>query len=275
MSALPGFSLVLGLIALLGFAAIAAGVTPVTNNATGRPDPNTIIPVLFDQNFPDWFAGLAFAAIGIGALVPAAIMSIAAANLWTRNIYKEYLHRSATPAQEANQAKFASLVVKFGAVVFIVGFDPQYAIDLQLVGGVIIMQTLPALVIPLYTRWFHIKGLIAGWALGMAVGIWMLYQIPNPTIKREHFGGVAYPVKDLGVFGWRPFAGSGMEIYAGIVALAVNLVVAAAVTAVMYRLRQPNGADSTNRGDYFADEGFRKRKPVAAIANASPMLRGR
>ena len=41
--------------------------------------------------FPDWFAGVAFAAIGIGALVPAAIMSIAAANLFTRNIYKEYL----------------------------------------------------------------------------------------------------------------------------------------------------------------------------------------
>jgi solute:Na+ symporter, SSS family len=272
MSALPAFSLVLGLIALLGFAAIAAGVRPLINNATGRPDPNTVIPMLFDQHFPDWFSGLAFAAIGVGALVPAAIMSIAAANLWTRNIYKEYLHRSATPAQEANQAKLASLVVKFGAVVFIVGFDPQYAIDLQLIGGVIIMQTLPALVIPLYTRWFHIKGLITGWALGMAVGIWMLYQIPNATIKREHFGGVAYPIQNLGVFGWRPFADSGMEIYVGVVALAVNLVVAAAVTTLMYRLRQPNGTDATNRGDYFADEGYRKPKPIAAIATSSTRL---
>ena len=57
----------------------------------GRPDPNTIVPLLFDDMFPSWFAGVAFAAIAIGALVPAAIMSIAAANLWTRNIYKEYL----------------------------------------------------------------------------------------------------------------------------------------------------------------------------------------
>lgn len=274
MSALPVFSLVLGLIALLGFAAIAAGVRPVTNHATGRPDTNTIIPILFDQHFPDWFSGLAFAAIGIGALVPAAIMSIAAANLWTRNVYKEYLRRDATPAQEASQAKLASLVVKFGAVVFIVGFDPQYAIDLQLVGGVIIMQILPALVIPLYTRWFHIKGLIAGWVLGMAVGIWMLYQIPNATIKRAHFGGVAYPIQNLEVFGWHPFAGSNMEIYVGIIALALNLIVAVAVSALMHRLRKPNGTDATNRGDYFADEGFRKRKPVAAIP-ASPNLLAR
>ena len=55
--------------------------------------------------FPDWFAGVAFAAIGIGALVPAAIMSIAAANLWTRNIYKEYLNKDATPQQEARRAR--------------------------------------------------------------------------------------------------------------------------------------------------------------------------
>jgi SSS family solute:Na+ symporter len=41
--------------------------------------------VLFDQRFGSLFAGIAFAAIGIGALVPAAIMSIAAANLWTRS----------------------------------------------------------------------------------------------------------------------------------------------------------------------------------------------
>ena len=40
---------------------------------------------------------MAYAAIGIGVLVPAAIMSIAAANLWTRNIYKSYLIGMPTP----------------------------------------------------------------------------------------------------------------------------------------------------------------------------------
>ena len=113
MAALPAYSLVLGLIALLGYMAIAAGVTPIATD--GKPDPNTVVPLLFDQMFPDWFAGVAFAAIGIGALVPAAIMSIAAANLFTRNVYKEYLNQDATPAQEARMSKLASLVVKAGA----------------------------------------------------------------------------------------------------------------------------------------------------------------
>ncbi|MFL6118356.1 sodium:solute symporter, partial [Actinophytocola sp.] len=97
MSALPAYSLLLGLLALLGYVAISAGTKPIVNNATGRPDGNTVIPVLFDGQFPAWFAGIAFAAIGIGALVPAAIMSIAAANLCTRNIYKEYIRKDAAP----------------------------------------------------------------------------------------------------------------------------------------------------------------------------------
>src|SRR3954454_23410273 len=69
---LPAYSFLLGLLALLGFAAIAAGIK-VDN-------PQQSVPALFDQEFPSWFAGVAFAAIAIGALVPAAIMSIAAAN---------------------------------------------------------------------------------------------------------------------------------------------------------------------------------------------------
>ena len=147
MIALPAYSFLLGLLALLGYVAIAAGVNPIVNNSTGKPDTNTLVPALFDHQFASWFAGIAFAAIGIGALVPAAIMSIAAANLWTRNIYKEYIDKNATPKQEATQAKWASLVVKFGAVAFILFIDPQFSIDLQLIGGVIILQTLPAVAI--------------------------------------------------------------------------------------------------------------------------------
>src|SRR3954466_752335 len=163
MSALPAYSFLLGLIALLGYMAISAGVKPLPGAKEGTVDSNTVVPLLFDQKFPSWFAGIAFAAIGIGALVPAAIMSIAAANLFTRNIYKEYLKPGASPAQEARMSKLASLVVKAGAVVAILVLDPQFSIDLQLIGGVIILQTLPALVFGLYVRFYHAWGLLAGW----------------------------------------------------------------------------------------------------------------
>ena len=105
---LPAYSFLLGLLALLGLVAIEAGIQ-VTN-------PQQAIPQLFEQEFSQWFAGVAFAAIAIGAFVPAAIMSIAGANLWTRNIYKTSINPDATGAQEAKQSRVASLLVKFAAL---------------------------------------------------------------------------------------------------------------------------------------------------------------
>ena len=92
---LPAYSFLLGLLALLGFIAVAAGVK-VSGNP---PNPQLAVPQLFENEFPSWFAGVGYAAIAIGALVPAAIMSIAAANLFTRNIYKAYFRPDATPTR--------------------------------------------------------------------------------------------------------------------------------------------------------------------------------
>ncbi|MBB6346857.1 monocarboxylate uptake permease MctP [Nonomuraea muscovyensis] len=254
MAALPAYSFLLGLIALLGFMAIAAGTKPVVG-ANGKPDANTIVPVLFDQMFPDWFTGVAYAAVGIGALVPAAIMSIAAANLFTRNIYREYLNKNATDAQEAKVSKIVSLVVKVGAVLCILVLDPQFSIDLQLIGGVIILQTLPSVALGLYTRWFHKGGLLAGWALGLAAGMWMLYLVPNPATGKAHFGGSAFGLSNLGF-------DTTMTIYAGFLALAVNLAVAALGTLVFRAMKVADGQDATSREDYFADQGDPKVKEL-------------
>ncbi|WP_431935019.1 monocarboxylate uptake permease MctP [Micromonospora sp. RP3T] len=256
MSALPAYSLLLGLIALLGYMAIAANVKPLPGAKEGSVDGNTVVPLLFDQQFPDWFAGVAYAAIGIGALVPAAIMSIAAANLFTRNIYKEYLKRDATPAQEANVSKITSLVVKVGAVACIVFLDPQFSIDLQLIGGVIILQTLPAVALGLYTRWFHRGALIAGWVAGMGLGMWMLYQIGNPATGKKHFAGSAFPLSEFGF-------DTKKTIYVGIVAVLVNLVVAALGTLVLRAAKVADGPDGTTPDDYFADEGTPRATPAA------------
>ena len=231
---LPAYSLLLGLLALLGFVAIAAGVK-VDN-------PQQSLPQLFEDQFSPWFAGVAFAAIVIGALVPAAIMSIAAANLWTRNVYKAFINRDATHAEEAAQSKLVSLLVKFGALVFVLALSKNLAINLQLLGGVWILQTLPAIVIGLYTRWLHRWALLAGWAAGMAWGTWLAYGVASPT--QQHFGG---PL----VF----FPGTETKVYIALLAFGLNLVVAVVLTVVLRAMNVAEGVDQTRPQDYHADHG--------------------
>jgi SSS family solute:Na+ symporter len=216
-AALPAYTVLLGLIALLGYMAIAA--------------------------------------VGIGALVPAAIMSIAAANLFTRNIYKEYLAPRATPAEEARVSKLASLVVKFGAPLFIVAINPQLSIDLQLIGGVIILQTLPAVALGVFTHWLHRGGLIAGWLAGMSAGLWMLYVTPNPAIHRAHFGSPAFALDKLGL-PWH------VAVYAGFLAVLINLLVAALGTAIARSAGWADGRDAIQPYDYVADAGDPRVAPI-------------
>jgi solute:Na+ symporter, SSS family len=264
---LPIYSLALGFIALLGFMAIAAGTKPIGT------DGNTIVPNLFQEMFPSWFTGIAFSAIAIGALVPAAIMSIAAANLFTRNVYKEFLKKDATPEQEARVAKITSLVVKLGAVAAILFINPQFSIDLQLIGGVIILQTLPSVALGLYTRWMHRGALVAGWATGMVVGLWMLYEIPklDPATKavvKAHFGGSAYALSKLGF-------DTKATIYPGIVSLLVNLLVVIVITMILRAMKVSDGVDGTAETDYTAErEDPTVRDLPDPLASAPPGLAG-
>ncbi len=160
---LPAYTLLLGLIAL-------ARLYGLCRQASRWTSPNDVVPMLFQALFPSWFAGFAFSAIAIGALVPAAVMSIGAANLFTRNVWKSYVNPDISHAGEAAVAKIASLVVKVGALAFILFLPTQYALDLQLLGGLWILQTFPALVFGLFTRWFRAEGLLLGWAVGIGWG---------------------------------------------------------------------------------------------------------
>ena len=188
---LSAYSFILGLIALLGYMAIAAGVSDNPAYAGGFKlyGANFAVPALFLESFPSWFVGVAFAAIAIGALVPAAIMSIACANLYTRNLYKEFIRPDCTDAEEARMAKIVSLIVKIGAVVFILAIPLEYAINLQLLGGVWIIQLLPPILLGLYTRGLNARALLAGWAVGTAVGTYMAAtQAFKPIFPLEIFG---------------------------------------------------------------------------------------
>jgi SSS family solute:Na+ symporter len=222
--ALPLYSLLLALLATCGYMAIAAGIKPDTTNDT--------IPQLFLAMFPPWFAGVGFAAIAIGALVPAAIMSIASANLFTRNIYREYINPQCTHTQESSNAKVVSLVVKLGALAFVLGLPTQYAINLQLFAGGWILQTFPALVFGAYTRWFHRRALLAGWAAGIFISTYMFATNGFRSVYALHLSSHVI---------------QGYPAFYGFVA---NVFVAALLTVVFDAVKISRGLDKTNPSDY-------------------------
>jgi solute:Na+ symporter, SSS family len=232
--AMPVYAVALGLIALMGYMAIAAGVSAMPEYAEGFKTFGATfsVPALIMHSFPGWMTGIAFAAIAIGALVPAAIMSIACANLFTRNIYKEYFRPGCSDAQESRMAKIVSLIVKAGGLVFIIFFPQNYAIVFQLLGGIWISQTLPAVMLGLYARWLHPWALFLGWATGIGAGTWMASV---SSFKSAIF--------TLHLFG------TDVPCFAAIAALAANIAVCVVLSAVFNALSQRR-PDETLAEDY-------------------------
>ena len=222
---LPAYSFLLGLIALLGFIALAAGVVTRDTSAS--------VPLLFLKLFPEWFAGFCLAAIAVGALVPAAIMSIAAANLFTRNLWGEFKHVKLTPQAESTVAKLVSLAVKFGALAFVLELPLTYAIQLQLLGGIWTTQLFPAVVIGIFTRWMRPWALLVGWAAGMTWGTWMVASL-----------GLKSSVYPLHLFG------QTYAMYAAVPALLLNLAISAILTVIMRAADSSTDIDATQPADY-------------------------
>ncbi|MGI4830842.1 MAG: sodium:solute symporter family protein, partial [Janthinobacterium lividum] len=224
---LPAYTFLLGLVALLGIVGAAAGLHLHSSK--------DVVPALFMLAFPRWFLGFAFAAITVAALVPAAIMSIAAANLFTRNLYLEYLDNQASPRTQGMVAKYASVAVNACALILVLLLPVQYAINLQLLGGVLILQTLPSIVFGLWKRLFHHYALLAGWVMSLSLAAFLL--------ARLEFQSSAYPFS---------FRGQTIPIYVGLVALILNLLVSSLGTLVADALHQSRGEDGTFPADYMA-----------------------
>ena len=222
--ALPLYSLVLGLIALLGLMGRASGLE--------LKNPQDVVPQLFLKFFPDWFVGFGFAAIAIAALVPAAMMSIGAANTFTRNIWRPFVNPDMSDKQESDMAKIISLLVKVGALLIIFLVQTQFAIDFQTLGGVIMCQVFPALCFGLFTRKVHGKPLLIGWLVGMIASVALIWIARNPT---------------TGVLSSSWNSPLGVGLYIGVVTVAANALVSYVLSMVM-----PNtGRDETTSSDYL------------------------
>ena len=83
------------------------------------------------------------------------------------------------------------------------------------------MQTFPALVFGLFTRWFRAEGLLLGWAAGIIWGSWTAWSNGPKPLASIDLGGVSY------------------AFYVGLGALILNIIVATIATLVVSRVLPP------------------------------------
>lgn len=217
-SLLPFYGLGLGALAMFGVLVYGdSAAMTFLHQYPAASQGVLVVPALILSTLPSWFAGVALLGIFIGGLVPAAIMAISQANLLTRNIVREF-RPNMTPKGETQVSKWASVVFKFIALGFVFVVATTYAIQLQLFGGIMIVQTLPAVFIGLFTKRLNKYSLITGLLAGEVVGIYLMELKNNFSIW--HYSTYALP-SPLGI------------LYIGLVALAINLAIVAVGSLAM------------------------------------------
>ncbi|HQT66296.1 MAG TPA: sodium:solute symporter, partial [Acetobacteraceae bacterium] len=232
---LPAYSFMLGLIILLGAMAVAAGVSAMPQFAAGFKayGPSFAVPALLIATLPGWFVGIAFAAIAIGALVPAAIMAIASANIFTRDIWRQFVEPNAAQSRDLLVAKLFSIVMIIGALLFIFFLPLKYAIQLQLLGGMWMIQIFPAIVFSLFTRFYNGWALLIGWAVGIAMAT--NYALDN------HLAGAIFPFHILGMV---------VPCYIALATFVVNVVLATLLSPLFHLFASDRARDVTVAADY-------------------------
>lgn len=187
----------LGLFLLTIFGVLVYAVPHALNiigysSPTSLGDGSLVVPALIFATMPKWFVGYAFLGIFIGGLVPASIMAISQANLLTRNIIGEF-KKNLSEKTEHNIARWSSVGFIFLALGFVFLIPPTYAISLQLLGGILISQTLPPIFIGMYTKLLNKNALIAGWVVGIATGVYFVeaankFGAPTSSLMTSPFG---------------------------------------------------------------------------------------
>src|SRR5712692_7593577 len=216
---LPLYGIGLAILALMGI--LVYGVPQAMSFLSGFPESTRgilVVPSLILYTMPGWFSGIALLGIFIGGLVPAAIMEMAQANLLTRNIIKE-IKPNLTPKSEIRITKISSTVFKFVALGFVFTIPATYAISLQLLGGILIIQILPAVFFGLYIKSLRKEALIPGLLVGIFSGTFMVEYT-------NHFGALTSSLFNIPIFG---------SLYIAVVALTFNLTISFGGSIIMNR----------------------------------------
>ncbi len=190
---MPLYTITMPLIFFVGFTAIL--VVP------GLANGDMALLTIVRQSYSPWFLGVIGAAGALTAMVPAAILILAAAALFAKNFYRPMISPGMTDDQVARLAKVLVVVITLVALYFAI-YSATTLVNLLLLGYAGVTQFLPGVLFGLYWKRVTKPGVFTGLVTGIA--------------------GVAYLVLTK----QDPFYG----INAGFFSLCVNFIVTIAVS---------------------------------------------
>ena len=228
-SLLPLYSIGLAFLAMFGFLiwGVPAALSYVRSFPTSVQG-TQVVPGLILTMLPSWLSGAALLGIFIGGLVPAAIMAIAAANLFARNIAKE-IKPKMTDKQETRVAQVFAVIFKFLALGFVFLIPATYAIQLQLFGGILILQVLPSFVFGMITKKLNRRALFFGLLAGVISGIYMMGAANSYATWTTTLIGTG-----LG------------PVFIGMIALAINIIIVLVGTYLANAMKITNSLSEGN-----------------------------
>ena len=182
---LPIYNIMLLFITLLGFAALF--IVP------GLKNPNMAFPAMISKTFGPVMTAIIGSIIILGSMIPASIMSIASANLFTRNIYKNLIAGDIGDSAEKTVSRISVAVIILLALYASLTINPSFIIMLQLMAGSWIVQLFPLVFVPLFTN--RVSKVPAGAATvaGIAVTTYILFLV--------HFKVAVYKGVWVGLYG--------------------------------------------------------------------------
>lgn len=168
---MPLYTLTLAFVFFAGFSAVLL-VPGMTNG-------DLSLLTIVRNTFPAWFLGVIGGAGALTAMVPAAIMTLTAATLFAKNLYRPLFAPAMTDGQVARLARV--MVVAFSLIsLYFAIYSSTTLVSLLLLGYSGITQLFPGVVLGLYWKRATLRGVFAGMVAGVATVAFLALNKHDP-----------------------------------------------------------------------------------------------
>lgn len=168
---MPLYTITLVFVFFAGFTAVS--VLP------GLHDGDLAMLLLVRKSFPPWFLGVIGAAGAFAAIVPAAIIILSAATLFTKNLYRPLFAPAMTDEQMTRLARV--MVVVLGVIsLYLAIYSSTTLVSLLLTGYAGVTQFFPGVILGLYWRRVTMPAVFAGMVAGIATTAFLMLSHRDP-----------------------------------------------------------------------------------------------